>query len=357
MRPGLLLALLLAALPAVAAPQPSAPAPLDGTLELTDVRLGDGETMPRLHLHYLTFGTAQRDGAGRIVNAVLLLHGTSGDARSFLLPGFADSMFGPGQPLDPARYFLVIPDGIGAGLSSKPSDGLGGRFPHYTYADQVELQRRLLHEALGIDHLRLVLGTSMGGMQAWLWAERFPDMMNAVVPMGAMPVAVSGRNMLWRAAVMQAIRDDPDWHDGAYDRGHPPTQWAHSAAIAFALMTGNAERLQERAQTRDAAIVMAGDLLHRFEQMKPDDVLYALDSSAGYNPWPDLERIRARLLAINFADDLVNPVELGVMPPAMRRIAHGQFVLVPAPGGWGHQGLAHPELWGHYLAEFLAARP
>lgn len=326
----------------------------EGNFNLHDVRLNDGETLDLLRVHYTTLGEARRDAASRIVNAVVLLHGTTGNGKNFLAPGIAGNLFGPGQPLDAARYYVVLPDGIGAGGSTKPSDGLHARFPHYGYIDQVELQYRLLAEGLGIAHLRLVLGTSMGCMHTWLWGERHPDAMDMLAALGCMPMAISGRNMLWRETVIRAIRDDPDWHGGDYDPAHPPTRWLATAMPLIAIMAMNAERLQAAAPTRADAVALFDRLAIGGPERDANDVLYAFESSYDYDPAPDVEKIAASLLAINFADDVINPPELGVMEPAIRRVRDGRYVLIPSGKTYGHQTLAHADVWAPYLAEFLA---
>jgi homoserine O-acetyltransferase/O-succinyltransferase len=329
----------------------------ESNFNLHGVRLNNGEMMDLLRLHYTTLGQAQRDASGRIVNAAVLLHGTTGTGKNFLMPSLADNLFGPGQPLDVSRYYVVLPDGIGAGGSSKPSDGLHGHFPHYGYIDQVEMQYRLLTEGLGIQHLRLALGTSMGCMHTWLWGERHPDMADVLVALGCMPIAISGRNMLWRETVIRAIRDDPDWHAGEYDQAKPPKHWLDTAMPLIAMMTSNAERLQRVAPTRADAVALFDRVLAGAQERDANDFLYAFESSYDYDPAPDLEKISAPLLAINFADDQINPPELGVMDPAMQRVRAGRYVLIPPGMTYGHQTLAHAEIWGQYIAEFLAQHP
>lgn len=329
----------------------------ESNFNLHDVRLNNGETMDLLRLHYTTLGSAQRDASGRIVNAVMLLHGTTGTGKNFLMPSLADNLFGPGRPLDVSRYYIVLPDGIGAGGSSMPSDGSRAHFPHYGYIDQVEMQHRLVTEGLGIGHLRLVLGTSMGCMHTWLWGERHPEMMDGLIALGCMPTAISGRNMLWRETVIRAIRDDPDWRGGDYDPEKPPTHWLETAMPLIAMMTSNAERLQHAAPTRADAVALFDHLAAGAQERDANDFLYAFESSYDYDPAPDLEKITAPLLAINFADDQINPPELGVMEPAMRRVHAGRYVLISPGKTYGHQTLAHAEIWGQYVVEFLAQHP
>ena len=329
----------------------------ESNFNLHSVRLNNGETMDLLRLHYTILGQAQRDASGRIINGVMLLHGTTGNGKNFLTPSLADNLFGAGQPLDVSRYYIVLPDGIGAGGSSKPSDGLRGHFPHYGYIDQVEMQYRLLTEGLGIAHLRLVLGLSMGCMHTWLWGERHPDMADALVALGCMPIAISGRNMLWREMVIRAVRDDPDWHGGEYDPEKPPRHWLETAIPLIAIMTSNARRLQQAAPTRAEAMTLFDDVVAGARQRDANDTLYAFESSYDYDPSPDLEKISTPLLALNFADDQINPPELGVMDPATQRVRAGRYVLTPPGKTYGHQTLGHAEIWGQYVAEFLAQHP
>jgi len=302
-------------------------------------------------LHYRTLGEPRRGADGQLTNAALLLHGTTGTGAQFLQPSMAEHLFGPGQPLDTARWFVVMPDAIGAGGSSKPSDGMRSRFPRFGYLDQVEAQRRLVMDALGIAHLRLVLGTSMGGMQAWLWAGLHPGMMDVVVPVACQPTPISGRNMLWRELVMRAITTDPDWNDGSYTT--PPHRWAEGWPL-FRVMTDSATALQQVAPTREKAGEFFDTLVEQARSRDANDTLYVFDSSRDYDPQPSLDRIKARLLTINFADDMLNPAELGVVEPAIVRLPDARSVLIPAgPGSQGHQNLSQAALWASELAGFL----
>lgn len=355
-RAGFFLALTLLAPALLAQPARAQPALVvyENDYTLHNVTFANGERMADLRLHYTTVGLPLRDRDGRVLNAVLLLHGTTGTGKNFLTPTLANNLFGPDQPLDTRKYFVILPDGIGAGGSSKPSDGLHAHFPHYGYIDQVEMQYRLLTDVFAVPHLHLVLGTSMGGMQTWLWGERHPGFMDALVPIGAMPAAISGRNMLWREMVIRSIRDDPGWSGGEYDPAKPPRLWLETAAPLFALMTGNAERLQQAAPTRGDAIALYNRLVAQGYKWDANDMLYTWESSSDYNPAADLEKITAPLLAINFADDLVNPPELDVMAPAMKRLKRGQYVLIPRGATYGHQTLNYADIWGHLVAEFLA---
>ena len=320
-----------------------------------DFRFEDGSTLPDLKLHYETLGTARRDPAGNIINAVMLLHGTTGTGRQFLADNDMKELFAAGKPLDTSRFYVIFPDGIGAGESSKPSDGLKGHFPHYGYGDQVEGQHVLLEAGLGIKHLDLVLGTSMGGMQAWLWAERHPEMMNGTVAIAATPAPVAGRNMMWRDMVIGAIKADPDFHGGDYDV--EPHQWRAILPL-FTVMTTDARHLQLGAPTRDAAAAFNAKLIAGGAKIDADDFLYSFDSSRDYDPSTQLERISKPLLAVSFGDDLLNPAELGLTEAAMTRFKGGTAVLIPAgPNTYGRQTLGHPEAWAGAVAEFMESLP
>ena len=327
--------------------------PASGVVTLRDFAFADGETLPSLTLHYLTLGTPTRDAAGHVTNAVLLLHGTTGSADQFLQHGFSDALYGPGQPLDTTRLFLVIPDGIGAGASSKPSDGLRARFPHYGYRDQVRAQHDLL-AAIGVTHLKLVLGTSMGGMQTWLWGETYPDASDGLVAVASTPAAISGRNMMWRRMVSEAIRDDPGWQGGDYPKEAPPRAWARTVMPLFTIMTGNAEQLQKEAPTRAKAISLVDDVAARGSKADASDTLYTFESSADYDPAPRLGAIVKPLLAINFADDLVNPPDLLDLP---KRANITAAMLPGGPDSYGHQTLAHAARWAPALRGFLDRLP
>ncbi|MGB8842255.1 MAG: alpha/beta fold hydrolase [Aliidongia sp.] len=326
--------------------------PQEGDVELHDFAFQDGERLPALRLHYLTLGTARRDAGGHIVNASLLLHGTTGTARGFLQPTLAENLFRSGTPLDLADNYIVIPDGIGIGGSSRPSEGLHARFPHYGYIDQVESQHAML-AALGIDHLRLVSGISQGGMQTWLWGERFPDAMDALAPIASMPMQISGRNLMWRQIIIHAIRTDPDWQGGDYDPAHRPTVWMQTAAPLFALMVGNPEKLQETGPDRAATLAHDAELIKAYKSRDANDYLYDFESSADFDPVAGLGRIRAPMLAINFADDLVNPAEFKITEQTIAHIPSAHLALLP--GGFGHASIFHAELWGPTLAHFLVS--
>jgi homoserine O-acetyltransferase len=316
-----------------------------------DFHFSDGTTLPDIRIHYVTLGTPHRDAHGEVNNAVLLMHGTTGTGQAFLTPAMRRELFAAGAPLDTQRYFIVIPDGLGRGGSSKPSDGLRTKFPHYGYGDVIEANHRLLVEGLHVTHLRLVLGTSMGAMQTWMWGERYPDMADALMPIASQPIAMAGRNWLWRQMIVGAIRNDPGWQAGDYTVR--PTQWTRVMPV-FTLITNNPARMQTEAPDRDSATKMYDSLVTTAQKSDPNDVLYWFESSWDYDPAPQLSRIRAKLFAVNFADDLINAADIGVMQREMGAVPHGQFVEMPETAhSYGHQTLAHPEVWKPYLVELL----
>jgi homoserine O-acetyltransferase/O-succinyltransferase len=318
---------------------------------LKDYVFASGELLPELKLHYRTMGVPQRDAAGRIVNGVLLLQGNTGTGANWLRPTLADELFRPGQPLDARRYFLIMQDAIGRGGSSKPSDGLRGHFPHYRYRDMVDSGCRLITEHLGVGHLRLVIGSSMGGMHAWMWAEMYPDLMDGVIPLSCQPVEISGRNWLGRRAAAEAIRHDPDWNNGFYDK--QPRHYIYSAAGNFG--TESPTRIQETAPTLAAADKLYEERLAQAAKGDANDQLWAIEAIRDYNPEPDLDKITARVMLINDAEDHANPPELGTVERAMKRVKHGRYVLLPAgPDTHGHFSHYYAKLWKPYLIEFLA---
>jgi homoserine O-acetyltransferase len=330
--------------------------PVEGDYVARDFRFQNGAVLPELKLHYTTLGTPVRDKQGHVTNAVLLLHGTTGTGKNFLGPTYAKELFGAGQPLDTSRYFVILADGLGRGGSSKPSDGLRAAFPTYGYNDIVTAQHLLVTRGLGVDHLRLVLGTSMGGMQAWMWGERFPAMMDGLMPIASQPVQISGRNLLWRRLISEAIRTDPDWKGGAY--ATPPTRWANAATM-FTLMTDSAVRLQNQGPTYKEANGLYDRLVaNALKNYDANDYLYWFESSWDYDPEPGLAGIKAKLLAVNFADDLINAAELGVMDKLVAKVPGGKFVLVPASGRTiGHQTLTLAAVWKPYLEDLLRVLP
>ncbi|MFM8678843.1 MAG: alpha/beta fold hydrolase [Alphaproteobacteria bacterium] len=325
------------------------PAPREGTWTAKDFRFHTGEVMPELRLAYTTIG----DPGGE---PVLILHGTGGSAGSMLTPGFAGELFGPGQPLDATRYFIVIPDALGAGKSAKPSDGLRARFPAYNYDDMVHAQHRLLTEALGIRHLRLVLGNSMGGMHAWLWGTTHPDMMDALVPMACQPTEMSARNWMMRRLMIESIRRDPAYMGGDY-ASQPPS--LRIANVFYATGTnGGTLAYQALAPTRALADRMVADRLAAPPPLDANDFLYQWESSKDYNPEPLLGQVRARVLLVNSADDERNPPETGITERALAKVPGARLLLIPASAetrGHGTTGMA--KFWKKDLEEFLATAP
>lgn len=348
-----LAALLVAAFCAIAPAQEEL-RPVERDIVLKDFPFRSGERLPELRLHVRTFGTLRRGPDGRAANAVLILHGTTGSGAQFLRPGFAGELFGPGQLLDADRYFIVLPDGIGHGRSSKPSDGLRARFPRYGYLDMVEAQRRLLLEGFGVDRLRLVLGTSMGGMHTWLWGQLHPDKVQALMPLASLPVQVAGRNRGWRQALSDAIRNDPAWEGGDY-RVQPPSLRTAGAFLWF--MSNNPVLRQQETPTGAATAAAFEAFVGAYEKREDaNDVLYAVEASRDYDPGPGLGRIQAPLVAVNSADDLINPPELGILEREIRRVPRGKAVVLPlGPRTRGHGSHTVAALWKEHLAALLEA--
>ena len=319
-------------------------------------KFASGETLPALRLHYRTLGQPRRDASGVVRNAVLIMHGTTGSGGQFLSPVFAKELYGAGQPLDTTVYYVILPDGIGHGLSSRPSDGLHARFPHYDYDDMVEADHRLLTEKLGVTHLRLVMGTSMGGMHSWVWAERYPDFMDGVVPLASVPAQIAGRNRMIRRMAMDDIRNDPQWKHGEYTSPPPGLR----SALQLLYMMSSAPLVQQReAPTRDSADAIISRFLDgRMRTVDANDFLYAFDSSRDYDPSPLLGRITAPLLAINSADDQVNPPELGIIERLISRVPNGRFIMLPiSAASRGHGTHTVAAVWKEPFAKFLASLP
>lgn len=323
----------------------------DGDFTIKNFRFGSGEVLEELRLHYMAMGSERRGANGKIENAVLLLHNTTGSAQSWLQPSLADELFGDGQAIDLADYFVVIPDMIGFAGSSKPSDGLRARFPHYRYDDMVASTHALLTEGLGVGRLRLVLGLSMGGMLAWRWGEIYPDFMDALVPIASQPGPMSGRNWIQRRVSIEAIRNDPEWNNGDYETN--PTRYVFTAPFG-GLMTQSVVRLQEAAPTREAGDELYRTLVERAKKGDANNRLYQVEASTDYDPSGELDKIKARLLAINFEDDELNPPQLGVVEPAIARIPNARYVLIPAgPDTNGHYTSMRAKLWAHHVAAFM----
>ena len=328
------------------------PAPTEGDYIIRDFKFASGETLPELRLHYRTLGKPEKDAQGKTTNAVLIMHGTTGSGAQFIRPEFAGELFGKDRPLDATKFFIVLPDGIGHGKSSKPSDGLHAKFPRYGYVDMVEAQYRLLSDGLGVNHARLVMGTSMGGMHTWLWGESHPDFMDALMPLASLPTQISGRNRGWRRMVIDAIRNDPAWNGGEY-KTQPAS--LRTAAEMLWFMSSNPVLRQQEAPT----LAKTDEVLGKFvdQIVKADDandVLYALEASHDYDPGPNLEKIRAPLLAINSADDLINPPELGILEREIKRVPHGRAILIPMSDKTrGHGSHTIAALWKDELVKLL----
>jgi homoserine O-acetyltransferase len=323
---------------------------------IRNFKFESGETLPELRMHYLALGKPRRDAAGVVRNAVIVLHGTTGSGAGFTSRTFGGELFGPGQLLDTARYYIVLPDGIGHGKSSKPSDGMHARFPKYTYNDMVDAQHELLAKGLGVNHLRLAMGTSMGCMHAWVWGERYPDFVDGLVPLACAPTQIAGRNRMIRTMIMDLIRDDPGYHGGDYTT--QPAGLRPAMGMLF-LMTSAPKVQHRQAPTRDKAdSVIRAYVDQNTSNHDANDVLYAYDASRNYDPSHDLEKITARVLAINSADDFVNPPELGLMEQLMPRVKSGKYVLIPISDQTrGHGTHSLPAVWKGYLADFIKTLP
>jgi len=329
------------------------PTPTEGDFAIKDFKFGTGETLPSLNIHYRTIGTPKRDASGVVRNAVLILHGTGGTGGGFLSQTFGGELFGAGQLLDATRYFIVLPDGIGHGKSTKPSDGMRMRFPKYTYDDMVRAQHALLTDGLKVDHLRLVLGTSMGAMHCWVWGEMYPDFVDGLVPLASAPTQIAGRNRIMRTMIMDSIIHDPAWKNGEYTT--EPHDGLVGAINLLMMMTSSPLQWHKNGPTRDAADKWYEDQIKsRVATTDANDMLFYYNASRDYDPSPNLEKITAAVLAINSADDVVNPPELGLMEKLMPRVKRGRYVLVPTSDKTrGHGTHSLPTVWGSYLADFL----
>ena len=321
------------------------PTPVEGDHIIRNFKFASGETLPELRLHYTAIGTPSR-------NAILIMHGTGGSGNGFLSPTFAGELFGSGQLLDATRHYIILCDAIGHGKSSKPSDGLHLKFPRYTYEDMVRAQYRLVTEKLGVKHLRLVMGTSMGAMHTWMWGYMYPDFMDALLPLASAPVEIGGRNRMLRKMIMDSIRNDPNFKNGEYSG---PLKNMLAAQFALFIMTSSPLQLYKQAPTRELADQAFERRFHgQARQQDPNDMLYAYDCSREYNPAPHLEKIKAPLYAINSADDQVNPPELGILEREIKRVKLGRYILIPTSDQTrGHGTHSLPTVWGQYLSELL----
>lgn len=320
----------------------------DNVWKAKDFQFHTGEVFPEMAIGYVTLGDPKNE-------AVLILHGTTGSGAGMLNPRFGELLFKEGQPLDAHKYYIILPDAIGTGKSSKPSDGLKAKFPRYDYNDMVLAQYRLVTEGLGVKHLRLILGNSMGGMHTWLWGIRYPDFMDALVPMASMPIAMSGRNWMMRKFISESVRNDPAWNGGDYVEQPKSAQFA---SVFYAIATnGGDQALQKAAPTSDKGDEIIAQRLNAKFSLDANDFLYQWESSKGYAP-KDLEKIKARLLAINSADDERNPVVLGVMERELAKIPNAQYFLIPASEETiGHSTTGNAKWWKDRLVEFLAELP
>ena len=325
----------------------------EGYFVTKDFPFQNGETtLPELKIHYLTFGKVVKDKAGRVTNAVLIMHGTGGSGRGFLNNRFAGVLFGKGQLLDTARYYIILPDGIGHGKSDKPGDGLHMKFPKYTYEDMVRVYYRLLTEHLNVNHLRLTMGTSMGGMHTWMFGYIYPDFSDALLPLSSLPVAIAGRNRMMRKMAINLIEADPEWKGGEYSA--EPVQGLMGAGSSLFFMGSSPLQLQKRAPTSAQADELAKQLQKGYGSMDANNLIYQLDASRNYDPSPYLEKIKAPLFAINSADDQINPPELRIMEREIKRVKKGRYILLPITDQTeGHGTNSLPAIWGAYLKELL----
>ena len=327
--------------------------PDQGTFVVKDFQFKSGEKLPEVKIHYYTLGAPKKDSSGKVRNAVIILHGTGGSGRQFLTPNFGGVLFGPGQLLDASKYFIILPDNVGHGQSSKPSDGMHMRFPHYEYDDMIELQYRLVTQGLSVNHLRLVTGTSMGGMHTWLWGEQHPDFMDALLPLASQPIEIAGRNRMMRKMIMDDIRTDPGWNNGEY-KTQPH---GLAAAEGVLLIMGSAPlRMQKEEPTREKADAYLDQRITQgVKTTDANDMIYYFDASRNYNPEPQLEKITAPLTAVNSADDQINPPELKIIDKDIVRVKNGKYVLLPTTDETrGHGTHSWPAIWGNHLAELLA---
>ncbi len=336
---------------AAAAQQP--PKPAEGDYVARNFRFKSGEILPELRLHYTTYGKPVTDASGRVTNAVIIMHGTTGSGQQFVGPRFAGVLFGPGQLLDASKYFIVLPDAIGHGKSSKPNDGLHARFPHYDYDDMVAAQHLLVTEGLKVNHLRLVMGTSMGCMHSWVWAETYPDFMDGVMPLACQPAAIAGRNRMMRKMIMDSIRNDPGYMGGDYAQ---PPSGMRTALYILLLMGSSPLQMQKEFPTREQADAYLDTYVKaRMNATDANDMLYAFDASRDYDPSPRLGQIKAPVMFVNSADDMINPPELGIAEREIKKVPKGRFVLLPITDrtrGHGTHTLA--AIWKQYLEQLLA---
>lgn len=353
---GTVLLILFAVAATSGAQQPadaSTPTPNEGEFTLHNFHFKSGEALPELRMHYYTFGKAAKDASGKTTNAVLVLHGTGGSGRQFLAPQFAGALFGPGQLLDVTHYFVILVDNLGHGKSSKPSDGLHAHFPQYDYDDMVAAQHELLEQGLGVNHLRLIMGTSMGCMHSWVWGETYPDFMDALMPLACLPVQIAGRNRIWRKMIIDGIRQDPDWKNGDYTA---EPRAALQISTDFLLIAGSAPLvLQKNEPTRDQADNYLEGFMKRVSSgLDANDFLYAVSASRNYDPSSQLDKIKAGVMFVNSADDFINPPELGIAEREIKKVKNGRFVLIPiSERTHGHGTHTDAAVWQQYLQQLL----
>ncbi|MGI4736900.1 MAG: alpha/beta fold hydrolase [Janthinobacterium lividum] len=340
-------------LPLASWAQATYPTPVEGDFALAKFRFASGETLPVLTQHYTTVGQPRKDKSGHVTNAVLIMHGTTGAGTSFLSELFAGHLFGPGQPLDAAKYYIILPDAIGHGKSSKPSNGLRMQFPKYTYDDMVLANYRLLTEKLGVGHARLIMGTSMGGMETWVWGYKYPAYMDALLPLASLPVEIAGRNRMLRKMAIDLIKMDPTWQEGNYTT--EPKAGLAGAASSMIVMGSSPKQMQKLAPTRELAeATLAKTEATFYRTLDANDFIYQFDASRDYNPAPHLGAIKVPLFAINSADDQVNPPELNILDTEIKRVAKGRYILLPITDlTTGHGTHSNPAIWGSYLQELL----
>jgi len=318
-----------------------------------DFHFTSGETLGEVRIHYATIGTRHRNAHGSVDNAILLLHGTTGRAKAFFADPFRREMFGPNQPFDASKFFVVLPDNIGHGASSKPSDALHGRFPHYGYADMVQLQHRLVVEGLGLTHLHIVAGTSMGGMHAWMWTEAYPGFMDAAIPIAATPMALSGRNLLWRRLVIEATRSDPAYNGGEYS--HPPHGFVATLPLFYMMIDSTQHLARVAPDLKSATELLVGWAGTGHPILDANDAIYALDASRDYDPEPQIDKISAPVLAINFADDEIVGPSIHEAQSVIMRVPRARQIVVPATDATrGHATLGLAAQWERPVVEFLA---
>lgn len=325
--------------------------PKESALTISEYTFQNGQKLPNLKLHYSTLGTPQKDASGQINNAVLILHWTGGSSADMLTTVFKEELYAPGKPLDATKYFLIFPDSIGHGQSSKPSDGLKMKFPSYGYHDMVKLQHLLVTKELKISRLKIILGTSMGGMQTWLLSILYPEFMDGAMPIVSLPKKIEGRNLLWRQMVIQAIKNDPSWKAGDYTE--PPTGLLATFPFARMLLDG-VPHLQKIVPDTLKALEFIHEANETAKHIDANDFIYALNASADYNPEPDLDKIQTKVFALDFTDDQLDPIELNTLETLIKRVKNGQAVIQKGSSDtFGHLTMAHPNLWWTQVEKFM----